>query len=162
MAAPPRALQIPDISASNQLSFAERDIAHGARRKQLVDLEPALAQPLLVGILQQRLDGRAVRFDAVGVPIRPDDRLLLLYHGLQPRERRLGRAGLQQQSVAMLLGPAERLVEAHRHPGIALMDIAADHHGVHDRVDFGSADSSPAPASDSRETAGARWERRAG
>ena len=38
----------------------------------------------------------------------------------------------------MFLGAAERLVHAQCHPRIALVDVAADHHGVHDRVDPGA------------------------
>src|SRR3982750_3408045 len=44
------------------------------------------APVLLVGVLQQRLDGRAVLLDAVRIPILADDLLFLLDHRLQPGE----------------------------------------------------------------------------
>src|SRR5262249_54823020 len=54
------------------LAFAQRNIAHGAGRKQFLDGEAAVAQPVLLGILQECLDGRTILLDAVGEPIRPD------------------------------------------------------------------------------------------
>jgi len=60
------------------LAFAERDIAQRARREQLLQLDAAVGQAVLVGILQQCLDRRPVRLDAVGVPILADDLLLFL------------------------------------------------------------------------------------
>src|SRR5438132_13128774 len=70
----------------NMLPLAERDVAHRARRKKLVELDATRGQAVLEGVLQQRLDGRPVLLDAVRVPVAPDDRLLLLDHRLQPGE----------------------------------------------------------------------------
>src|SRR3981189_242716 len=93
-------------SALNLLPLAQRNVAHGAGREQLFELDPARGQALLESVLQQRLDGRPVLLDPVGVPVAPDDRLLLLDHRLQPGEGRLGRPGLGDQGIAMLFGPA--------------------------------------------------------
>ncbi len=38
----------------------------------------------------------------------------------------------------MLFCLAQRLVEVERDPGIALVDVAPDHHGMHDRIDLGA------------------------
>ena len=121
------------------LAFAERNVAHRAGREQLLDLEAAVAQAVLVGVLQQRLDGRPVLLDAVRKPVRPDDRLLLLDQRLQPGERGLRRAEIGELVVGVFLGLAERLVERERHPGIAIVDVAADHDRMHDRIDLGAA-----------------------
>ena len=78
----------------HQLPVAERDVAHGRGREQLLDLDAAVGQPVLVRVLQQRVDRRPVLLDAVGIPVLADDLLLLLDQRLQPGERRLGRAGV--------------------------------------------------------------------
>ena len=83
------------------------------------------------------IDGRFL-LDAVGKPVGTDDRLLFFQQRLQPGERGLRRSGLQDVVVGIVLGAAQRLVEAQRHPGIALVDVAADHHRVHDRIDLGA------------------------
>src|SRR4051794_6199763 len=120
----------------DELALAQRDVAQRARREQLLDGHAALGETLLVRILEERLQRLAVLLDAVRVPVAPDDRLLFLDHRLQPGERRLRRAGLQQQAETALLRGAERLVQAEGDPGVALDHVAADRHGVHDRVDL--------------------------
>ena len=64
--------------------------------------------------------------------------MLLLDQRLQPGERGLGRAHVGEQIIGMVLGAAERLVERERHPRVAVVDVAADHHRVHDRIDPGA------------------------
>ncbi len=92
-----------------------------------------------MGVLQQRLDRGPVWLDPVGVPIGPDDRFFLLDQRLQPCRGNLGRAHVRQQRIGMFLRAAQRLVHAQGDPGIALVDVAPDHHGVHDGIDFGAA-----------------------
>src|SRR6266508_4633400 len=75
--------------ALHLLSLGERNIAQRARREQVLDAKAAIGQPLLVRVLQQGLQRRPVLLDAVGIPVRPDDRLLLFDHRLQPGTRRL-------------------------------------------------------------------------
>src|SRR5258708_34993702 len=75
----------------NLLPISERNIPHGARSKQLVQLDAAGGQPVLMGILQQRLDARPVLRDAVRTPGGPDDGLLLFEERLQPSRRDLRR-----------------------------------------------------------------------
>src|SRR5215831_15831543 len=121
------------------LALAQRDIAQRARREQLLELDAAIGEPVLVHILQQRLDRRPVRLDAVGIPVRPDDLFLLLDQRLQPSRADLGRTHVGEHGIGVPLCLAQRLVHAHRHPGIALVDVAADHHRMHDRIDLGPA-----------------------
>src|SRR5258708_3094191 len=73
----------------NLLPIPQRNIPHGARSKQLVQLDAARGQPVLMGILQQRLDARPVPRDAVGKPVGPHDSLLLFEERLQPSRRYL-------------------------------------------------------------------------
>src|SRR5262249_33253768 len=73
----------------NPLPIAERNIPHGARRKQLVQLDTVRGQPVLMCILQQRLDARPVLRDAVGKPVGPHNSLLLFEERLQPSRRHL-------------------------------------------------------------------------
>src|SRR5262245_61056693 len=89
---PMKALVVRFASMSDVLRFAHRDVAQRARGEQLLELDAAVGQPVLVGILQQRLDRRPVRLDAVGKPVLADDRFLLLDQGLEPGRRDLGRA----------------------------------------------------------------------
>src|SRR5712671_1634012 len=44
--------------ALDLLPLAQRDVAHRARREQLIELDSARGQALLESVLQQRLDGR--------------------------------------------------------------------------------------------------------
>ena len=44
----------------NVLALAQRNVAHGRGREQLLELDATVGQAVLVGVLQQRLDGRAV------------------------------------------------------------------------------------------------------
>src|SRR5262245_20340708 len=53
------------------LPFAEWNVAQRARREQLLEFHPPVGQSVLMGILEQRLDRRAVRLDPVGEPVRP-------------------------------------------------------------------------------------------
>jgi hypothetical protein len=100
----------------------------------------ARGQAVLVRVLQKRLDARPVLRNAVGKPVGPDDRLLFFEQRLKPSRRHLGRTMLGEKVVAAVLGGAQRLVEAERDPWIALIDVAADHDGVHDRVNAGAAE----------------------
>src|SRR5580704_699388 len=70
---------------SRQLPFGEGNVAQRARCEQLLELDAARGEAVLVGVLQQRLDALAVLADAVGEPVRPDDRALLFEQRLQPR-----------------------------------------------------------------------------
>lgn len=53
----------------HELPLADRNVAQGAGREQLLGLDGAVQQPLLEGVLQQRLDGGATGFQAVGPPV---------------------------------------------------------------------------------------------
>src|SRR4030095_2943116 len=79
-------------SRSHVLAFAQRNIAQRARRKQLLELHAPIGQSVLVGILQQCLDRGSVRLDAVGKPVRSEDRPFLLEERLKPCRGHLGRA----------------------------------------------------------------------
>lgn len=53
----------------HELPLADRNVMQGAGREQLLGLDGAVQQPLLEGVLQQRLDGGATGFQAVGPPV---------------------------------------------------------------------------------------------
>src|SRR5258708_26072555 len=83
----PIAVMDRSLAASHVLPFAEGNVAQRARREQLLELQPAVGQSVLVRILEQRLDRRPVRLDPVGEPIRPKNRAFLLEQRLQPCPR---------------------------------------------------------------------------
>src|SRR4051812_5609736 len=121
------------------LAFAERNIAQRARREQLLEFYPPVRETMLVRVLQKRLDGGPVRLDAIRIPVGAENRFLLLDERLQPRRRNFRRAHVREELIRMLLGAAKRLVDAERDPRITLVDIAPDHHRVHDGIDLCAA-----------------------
>src|SRR5262249_59235182 len=98
------------------LPFAGGDAAQRAGCEQLLEFPPPVGQPVFVGILEQRLDRRPVRLDPVGEPVRPQDCPFLFEQRLQPRRGHFWRAHVRQQVIGVVLGAAERLVHAQRHP----------------------------------------------
>ena len=110
----------------------------GANSSSIV--EAAIGQAVLMGVLQQRLDGRAVLLDAVrDTSPRPMIACSSSIIGCSQANDAFGEPSVGQQVVGVFLGAAERLVERQRHPRIAIVDVAADHHRVHDRIDLGAA-----------------------
>ena len=54
----------------------------------------------------------------------------------QPRQHRLECGGFIEVFVSLSLRLTECLVQRLRHPAVLFIDIAPDHHGVHDWKDF--------------------------
>ena len=87
-------------------------------------------------IAQERLEHVAVGLEAVGPPVLAELPARLLDVRRLPREHRCERHGGAEVFVSPALRLHEGLVERQRDPAVRLVELAADHHGVHDRKDL--------------------------
>ena len=99
-----------------------------------------MADALLVGVLQEGVERRAVGLDAVRHQLLADDVLHAPGELVGPRQRQ-GRAGAGKRPLdAPSPGFVEGVEQVHRHPRIALHDLALERDRVHDRIDAGLLD----------------------
>src|SRR6185295_9436893 len=124
----------PPMSAPSAAT-ASRPARARERHEQILDRNRPGDEVLLDHVGDQRLQRRPVGFDAVGKRISPEDRVDLLHVIDQPRQHGAQRAGVAHAHARAALRLHERVVEAARDPALALVQVAADDHEVHDRKD---------------------------
>src|SRR5579885_1871642 len=123
-----------DMASSLNLGQLER-----RRREELLPVHRLRGQPLLMRPPHEGLEDAAVGFGIAVAPIvlaQDPPRLRLRRH--RPAKRHREMADDAQLLDRDLLGAGEGLEHAHRQPGMALHERAADADQVHDRKDAGA------------------------
>src|SRR5262245_18663928 len=108
------------------------------RREQLLERWLPVGQVLILQILHQRLERRAVLLDAVGPRVAVKELVDLVDVAWQPRQHVAQRALVIHAHERNLLGELERIEQARRHERIFFVDRLLDRDEVHDRIDLGA------------------------
>src|SRR5581483_1567296 len=103
-------------------------------REQPVHIEALRREVLLLGELDHGLDVVAVRLESLDERVAAEERALLLDVGAREGEAQPVR--LLHEVVVNILRLAERLVEASRHPRIAVENLLFDDDRMHDGKNF--------------------------
>src|ERR1700733_14838683 len=140
----------PTAAASNAAGRKRRSIVmarpdsnlerfQGFGREQLLGLEAAFRQPLLVVIAQKSVERVAVGLEAVGPPFLAHQPLGFFQMRALPGQHGLLRGDQVEIGIGLLLRREEGLGQRQCDPAVGLVEFAPQHHCMHNREDLGLA-----------------------